>query len=283
MTLAATGTLMDHAAAAGRGQGAFNVLHVETAESLVAGAEAAGLPVILQISENCVAYHGALEPIAVATLAVARRAIVPVAVHLDHAQDEDLVKEAINLGFGSVMFDGAHLDYEDNVAATRRITRQAHREGVYVEAELGEIGGKDGAHAPGVRTDPEEAVSFVASTGVDALAVAVGSSHAMTERTARLDLALIAELRRALGVPLVLHGSSGVGDDHLVAAICAGITKVNVSTHLNAIFTSGVRQALAANERLVDSRKYMAAGRDQLAPEVARMLTLFAEAPVPTS
>ncbi|MFI5086340.1 MAG: class II fructose-bisphosphate aldolase, partial [Actinomycetales bacterium] len=229
MPLVPTGTLMAAAAAAGTGLGAFNVTTLETAEGLVAGAESAGLPVILQISENCVRYHGALEPLALAVLAQARGASVPVAVHLDHATDEDLARRAVDLGFGSVMFDGGPLDYASNVAATRRVAEYAAAHGVYMEAELGEVGGKDGAHAPGVLTDPAEASRFVAATGVDALAVAVGSSHAMTQRSAGLDLARIATLRHALEVPLVLHGSSGVPDDVLVEAITAGMTKINVA------------------------------------------------------
>lgn len=275
MVLTPTRELMARAAAAGTGLGAFNVIHLETVEGLVAGARSAGLPVILQISENCAAYHGGLEPLALATLAIARQSAVPVAVHLDHARDEQLARQAVDLGFGSIMYDGAHLDYRDNVAVTRRVAGYAHARGVYVEAELGEVGGKDGAHAPGVLTDPDEAAAFVAATGVDALAVAVGSSHAMTERSAALDLDRIARLRAALDVPLVLHGSSGVPDASIVAAIAAGMTKINVSTHLNGFFTRAVREYLDANPAVVDSRKYLRAGRDALVPEVARLLTLF--------
>jgi fructose-bisphosphate aldolase class II len=275
MGLTPTRDLMARAADAGIGQGAFNVIHLETVEGLIAGAQAAGLPVILQISENCAAYHGGLEPLALATLAAARQATVPVAVHLDHAQDEQLACQAVDLGFGSVMYDGAQMDYPDNVAATRRVADYAHARGVYVEAELGEVGGKDGAHAPGVLTDPAEAAAFVAATGVDALAVAVGSSHAMTERSAALDLARIAALHRKLDVPLVLHGSSGVPDAVLADAVAAGMTKINVSTHLNGFFTRAVREYLDANPAAVDSRKYLAAGRDALVPEVARLLSLF--------
>jgi fructose-bisphosphate aldolase class II len=275
MGLTPTRDLMARAADAGTGQGAFNVIHLETVEGLIAGAQAAGLPVILQISENCAAYHGGLEPLALATLAAARQATVPVAVHLDHAQDEQLACQAVDLGFGSVMYDGAQMDYPDNVAATRRVADYAHARGVYVEAELGEVGGKDGAHAPGVLTDPAEAAAFVAATGVDALAVAVGSSHAMTERSAALDLARIAALHRKLDVPLVLHGSSGVPDAVLADAVAAGMTKINVSTHLNGFFTRAVREYLDANPAAVDSRKYLAAGRDALVPEVARLLSLF--------
>ncbi|GAA1838085.1 class II fructose-bisphosphate aldolase [Agromyces salentinus] len=275
MTLTATAALLDEAVAAGRGIGAFNVLHLETAEALVAAAERTGLPVILQISENCVAYHGSLEPIARATLAIADASSARVAVHLDHAEDPDLALRAIDLGFGSVMYDGAKLDVADNVATTRRVVAHATSAGVLVEAELGEIGGKDGAHAPGVRTDPDEASRFVAETGVGALAVAVGSSHAMVDRVAALDLALIARLRDAVPVPLVLHGSSGVADELIVSGIRAGLVKVNVSTHLNVQFTGAIRAYLDAHPSTVDSRKVLAAGRDALADEAARLLDLF--------
>lgn len=275
MTLVSTRLLMQNAANSHSGIGAFNVVHLETAEALVTAAEAAGLPVILQISQNCALFHGGLEPVALATLSLARSASVPIAVHLDHAEDEDLAYQAIELGFGSVMFDGAHLPYEENVEITARITAYAHRRNVYVEAELGPIGGKDGAHAPGVRTDPDEARSFVAATGVDALAVAVGSSHAMSERVATVDIGLIARLHDALDIPLVLHGSSGVADQEIVAAIRAGMTKINVSTHLVGIFTSAVRGFLNDNQKVVDSRKYVAPARADVAVEAARLLRLF--------
>lgn len=277
MTLVSTRELVDAAAANGTGQGAFNVVHLETAEGLVAGAETAGVPLILQISENCVRFHGGLAPIARGAMSIARDSSVPVALHLDHAESEELALQAVDLGFGSVMYDGAHLPYDTNVEVTRRVAAYAKERGVYVEAELGKVGGKDGAHAPGVRTDPAEARSFVDATGVDALAVAVGSSHAMTERSAALDLDLITRLREAVRLPLVLHGSSGVPDEMLVAAIRAGMTKINVSTHLNGFFTRAVREYLDANPSVVDSRKYIKAGRDALVVESARLLTLFAK------
>ncbi|WP_437584325.1 class II fructose-bisphosphate aldolase [Paramicrobacterium sp. CJ85] len=280
MTLTPTRRIIDDAVAAGTGVAAFNVIHLETAEGLVAAAERSGLPVVLQISQNCVKYHGGLHPVAAACRALAEQSDASVALHLDHAESEDLTRAAIDIGFGSVMYDGAKLDYADNVAATRRVVEYAHAANVFVEAELGEIGGKDGAHAPGVRTDPEEAVSFVAHTGVDALAVAVGSSHAMTERVAALDLDLITRLHAALDVPLVLHGSSGVADDVLTLAVRAGMTKINVSTHLNGVFTGVIRDVLGANPALVDSRKYLAPARDALSAEAERLQRLFALAPV---
>ena len=278
MTLARTTDLVQRARADGHGVAAFNVITLEHAEAIALGAETTGQPAILQISENAVRFHGGrLRPIASAAVAVAEASTVPLAVHLDHVEDDSLLRQAAGTGISSAMYDASKLDYEANVAATRRAADWARAQGLWLEAELGEIGGKDGAHAPGVLTDPEEAAAFVAATGVDALAVAVGSSHAMTERRAALDLDRIARLRQLLEVPLVLHGSSGVPDRTLLDAIAAGMTKINVSTHLNGFFTRAVRTYLEANTAVVDSRKYLGAGRDALVPEVARLLTLFSQ------
>ncbi|MFI9323620.1 ketose-bisphosphate aldolase [Kitasatospora aureofaciens] len=282
MTLVGTGEIVTPALRSGRGVGAFNVIQLEHAEAVVAGAEAAGAPVVLQISQNAVRYHGGLTPIGSATLAVARAAAVPVAVHLDHASERPLVERALRLGFGSVMFDASALPYEENLRATAEVAALCHGAGVWVEAELGEVGGKDGVHAPGARTDPAQAAEFVGHTGVDALAVAVGSSHAMLTRTAALDLGLIAALRAAVAVPLVLHGSSGVPEPTLAAAVAHGMTKINVATHLNKAFTGAVRDRLTADPALVDPRTYLAAGREAVAHEVARLLGLLA-APHPAA
>ena len=278
MPAVAIGEIVGPASAAGRGVGAFNVIGIEHAEGIVAGAEAAGAPVVLAISQNCVAYHGALEPIAAAVLAVARAAAVPVAVHLDHATGEDLVRAAAAAGLGSVMYDASALPYAGNVAATAQVTRWCHDRGMWTEAELGEIGGKDGVHSARARTRPDEAAGYAAATGVDALAVAVGSSHAMLTRDAVLDLDLIARIHRAVPVPLVLHGSSGVPDDGLTAAVTAGMTKINIATQLNKAYTAAVRASLAADPVLVDPRRYGAAGRNAIAGEVARLLGVLCAA-----
>ena len=260
---------------AGTAVGAFNVILLEHAEALVVGAEQAKLPVILQISENCVSYHKALKPISVATIAIAESATVPVSVHLDHAESEELVKEALDLGYDSVMFDGSKLSYADNVAASARMAALCATYGATLEVEIGEVGGKDVVHAPGVRTNPLEAKAFAEATGTDLLAVAVGSSHAMTTRDATLDFDLIQEIAKTVNVPLVLHGSSGVSDIDLKKAVKAGMSKVNIATHLNNVFTHEIRQALESNPKLVDPRKYIALGRDSVATEVARLLTLL--------
>ncbi|MEU8749377.1 class II fructose-bisphosphate aldolase [Streptomyces chartreusis] len=278
MPLTTTGELITRAAAARSAVAAFNVITLEHVEAVIAGAESAGSPVVLQVSENAVKFrYGRLLPLARAAVAAAERADVPVALHLDHVQSDDLLRQAPDAGFSSVMYDAARLPYLDNLAATKAAVDWAHAQGLWIEAELGRLGGKNGeppldAHAPGARTDPVEAHAFVADSGVDALAVAVGSSHAMTTRTATLDHELLKRLAAALDVPLVLHGSSGVPDGELTAAVAGGIAKVNVGTALNIAMTSAIRDFLAAHPEAVDSRKYLSVGREAMVRAVADII-----------
>ena len=254
------------------GVAAFNVILTEQLEAFVAAAEQQSCGLILQLSQNAVRYHGSLAPIGSAILQAARAASVPIAVQLDHADDLELIREAAALGFTSVMFDGSRLDYAENVAHTAAVAEELHRSGVWVEAELGEVGGKDGVHSATARTDPREAAEFVAATRVDGLAVAVGSSHAMTSQSASLDLDLVVALRASVPVPLVLHGSSGVGDDVVLAACRSGIRKVNIGTRFNVVFTGAVRDALDADPGVVDPRRYLTAGRAAVLREAERIL-----------
>ncbi|MFE7244249.1 ketose-bisphosphate aldolase [Streptomyces sp. NPDC057580] len=279
MSLVSTRELVEKAAADRRAVTAFNVITLEHVEAVTAGAAAAGIPVILQISENAVRFHGGrVEPIARAASEVGRVCGVDVALHLDHVTDMRLLRAAADAGFSSAMFDAGAQPYAENLTATRAAAQWARSAGVWLEAELGYVGGKPdapaSAHAAGVRTDPQEAARYVADTGVDALAVAVGSSHAMTERSASLDHALIERLRDAVPVPLVLHGSSGVGDEELRRAVRAGIAKVNIGTALGIAFTRAVRDTLTAQPDLTDPRPYLARGREAIAEAVRQLLTV---------
>lgn len=272
MPLASTADLIGRARSAGVGVPAFNVITLEHAEAIATGAQRADCPVILQISENAVKFHGGrLGPIAAAAVAVARQSTVDLSVHVDHVQDPAVLRQAAATGISSAMFDASQLDYAENVSATRDAARWAHERGMLLEAELGKVGGKDGAHAPGVRTDPGEAVHFVEATGVDALAVAVGSSHAMVTRTATLDLELIAVLAGLLPVPLVLHGSSGVPEAMVADAVRAGMVKINIGTMLNVAWTGAIREHLDSNGAAVDPRSYLRPARDAVAGVVARL------------
>jgi fructose-bisphosphate aldolase, class II len=276
MPLVTTAELVSGAAARGGGVAAFNVITLEHAGGIVAGAQRAGTPVILQVSENTVAFHGALPALSAALVAMAGDAEVPVSLHLDHVEAAELWGRAAAAGYSSVMVDGGALPYDRNVAVTAEATALLHSQGLAVEAELGYVGGKDSqvsnAHAPGVRTDPRQAAEFTNATGVDALAVAVGSSHAMTTQTAELDVTLIAALRDAVPVPLVLHGSSGVPDEILRAAVRAGIVKVNIGTALNVAYTGAVRTALADDPNAVDPRRALRSARAAIADTVAHLL-----------
>ena len=274
MPLVTTAELVGDAGWRGRGIAAFNVITLEHAEGIVAGAQRSGRPVILQVSENTVKFHaGQMRPLAAALTALASEAAVPVGLHLDHAETAALWHEAAMAGYSSVMVDCGWLPYEQNAATTADVTELLHAQGLAVEAELGHVGGKDtqvaSAHEPGVRTDPVQAAAFVAATGVDALAVAVGSSHAMTRQTAELDLELVTALRDAVQVPLVLHGSSGVPDDTLRDAVRAGIVKVNIGTALNVAYTGALREALSAK---ADPRPPLNAARTAVADTVAHLL-----------
>ncbi|GEC05155.1 fructose-bisphosphate aldolase [Streptomyces spinoverrucosus] len=285
MPLVTTGELVTRAVEARSAVAAFNIITLEHVEAVIAGAESVRSPVVLQVSENAVKFrYGRLLPLARAAVAAAERAAVPVALHLDHVQSDSLLRQAPDAGFSSVMYDAARLPYAENRAATRAAADWAHAQGLWIEAELGQVGGKDGrppldAHAPGARTDPDQARAFVADTAVDALAVAVGSSHAMTTRTATLDHALLKRLSGTLDVPLVLHGSSGVPDEELTAAVAGGIAKVNVGTALNIAMTGAIRDFLAAHPEAVDSREYLSVGREAMVRTVAEILRTLGAPP----
>jgi fructose-bisphosphate aldolase class II len=281
MPLQTTVALVRGARDAGTAAVAFNAIGLEHAEAIVAGAEASGSGAIIQVSENAVRFRGAIEPLAAALVALAERATVPIALHLDHATELELCRRAAAAGFSSVMFDAAAEDDAANAAATAKAVDWARGEGIAVEGELGEIAGKPGAKADPL-TDPIAAADYVAATGVELLAVAVGSAHKMTDATARLDLERIAQLREAVEVPLVLHGSSGVADAHLREAVAAGMTKINVGTRVTLAFSRAVRDALAASaaaageERLPDPRELLAPARAAMAAEVEALLRALA-------
>lgn len=276
MTLSATADLVGAAVAENTALLAFNVITIEHAEGIVDGVERAGVAALMQISENAVHYHGGrIAPLVSACAQLAASSQVPLAIHLDHFQDLKLTVEAIDtaadLDVTSIMIDAAHLPYRDNVKQTRSLTAQAHDAGLWVEAELGEIGGKGNAHALGIRTDPDEAAVFVNETGVDGLAVAVGSTHAMTARDAGLDLDLIRAIAGRVTKPLVLHGSSGVPDEQLQRAVEAGIRKFNIGTALNVSFTAALRRALSDDAVVTDPRKYLSAARHALSDTVVEL------------
>lgn len=242
---------------------AVNVITLEQAEAYLMAAEASGSAIMLQLSENTVKFHGSLKPMALALIELAEQTGAGVAVHLDHATDQALVRSAIELGFDSVMFDGASLSFDSNLELSRELAMIAKNRGIWFEAELGEVGGKDGNHGHTGRTDPMLAARFASESGISALAVAVGSSHAMRSKSAALDLALITEIAGLTRLPLVLHGSSGVALPVIAEAIRSGIKKVNLATELNLVHHRALSVNLDAGA--ADPRKYLIPARRAVA------------------
>lgn len=231
----------------GYGVGAFNCLSLEHVIGTIRAAEQLNSPVILQLAEVQFPY-APMELMAPVYLEAARKTTVPVAVHLDHGQSLETCIKAIKLGFNSVMFDGANLPFEDNVEQTAQIVRMAHAVGVDVEAELGKVGdtgfgggeGTGEAH-PDVFTDVEESAEFIARTGVDALAIAIGNLHGRYVATPKLNIERLKEIADRNDLPLVLHGGSGTSVEDFKACVHNGISKVNVATALQMAVTSAVK------------------------------------------
>jgi ketose-bisphosphate aldolase len=219
----------------GQAVAAITTYTLESTAAIVRAAERLDVPVLLMAGASSYAAVGR-EPLAAAALAAAHAATVPVGVHLDHCRDEAEVDACLALGYSSVMIDGSHLAFEENVALTRRVVERAHAAGAWVEAELGALPGdedRSGDATPaGDMTDPAEAAEFAQRTGVDALAVAVGNVHGFTPEPVRLDLARLREIAAACPAPLVLHGASGLPAEDLVGAVAAGVVKVNVNAEL---------------------------------------------------
>lgn len=223
--------------------GAFNCLSLENVMGALEAAEELRSPIILQLAE--VQFPEApMEMMAPLYLEAARRSSVPVCVHLDHGQSLETCVKAIRLGFTSVMFDGAALPFEENVAASKEVTRIAKAAGVDVEAELGKVG-NSGVDTADVFTDVDESVRFVQATGIDALAVAIGNLHGHYIHTPQLNIPRLIEIHEANRLPWVLHGGSGTSVEDFKACIHNGICKINVATAIQRGIMKRIRERLA--------------------------------------
>lgn len=244
--------------------GAFNVENMEMVQAVIAAAEALSSPVIIQTTPGTLKYADP-ELYYANVAAAAKAAKVPVVMHLDHGSSFDLAMRCFRAGYTSVMIDGSHDPFEQNIAVTKSVVDACHAAGIPVEAELGKVGGKeddlDGGEGNGY-TVPAEAAEFVEKTGVDSLAVAIGTAHGVYKGIPKLDLERISQIRQVVSVPLVLHGTSGVPDDTVRECIKRGMCKVNYATDLRIAFSNGVKEYLAANPDVYDPKKYCAKGRE---------------------
>jgi len=270
--------LLKKAQKEGYAVGAFNANNMEIVQAIIETAEEEKSPVILQASQGAINYAG-VDYIAAIVRVASERASVPVSLHLDHGTDFNQVIKCLRAGFSSVMFDGSKLPLKDNVAITKKVVEIAHPIGVSVEGELGKIGGVEDhvsvSALQATMTDPQEALEFVNQTGVDALAIAVGTVHGMRTREAKLDIERIEKIRDLVKIPLVLHGASGVPDNEVKRAVKAGICKINIDTELRKAFVRGINTFLKEYPNEIDPRKILGKAKGEMKEAVREKMRLF--------
>lgn len=258
--------------------GQFNLNNLEFAQAIVEAAEEEQSPFIFGVSEGALRYMGMEFTVALAR-AAAEKSGLPIALHLDHGSSFEVAMKCIRGGFTSVMFDGSHYPFEENVRLTKEIVKAAHAMGVSVEGELGTIGGVEDDlsvdEADATLAKPEEAIRFYEETGVDALAIAVGTAHGMYTAEPNIRHDIIEEVSKAIPVPLVLHGGSGVPESMIRKAIDVGIAKVNVNTENQVACTAAVREVLAKDDKVIDPRKYLTPAKKAMVEVVRSKIRLF--------
>ncbi|TCO76935.1 class II fructose-1,6-bisphosphate aldolase [Marinisporobacter balticus] len=258
--------------------GAFNVNNMEQVQAIIEAAEETKSPVIIQASQGGLQYAG-VEYIAQMAKVAAEKASVPVAIHLDHGTDFKQIMLCIRNGFTSVMIDGSHYELEENIRKTKQIVEMAHAVGVSVEAELGKIGGTEDDisvdEKDATYTDPDEAEKFVAETGIDSLAIAVGTAHGPYKGEPKLDFDRIKIIKERLNMPIVLHGSSGVPEESIKKAVSLGINKINIDTDIRMVFHKAVKEFIASNPDTYDPRKIVGPARKAMKEVIAEKMNMF--------
>ncbi len=261
MPLVTSNEMLLNAQKGGYAIGAFNADNMEIAKAIVAAAEELRAPVMVQITPY-MAEYGGLETYFAIVEAEIKKATVPVCIHLDHGNSVEVAKQAIDAGYTSVMIDGSHESFEDNIAVTKKVVAAAEAHGVPVEAELGKIGGvEDGLEVVAdMNTDPLEAKEFVDRTGVSSLAIAIGTAHGFYAGTPVLNKVRVSEIKEKVSVPLVLHGASGLNEVDVKECIERGICKVNYATELRAAYTSACKKLFAEKPEVFDPKEMGRAG-----------------------
>lgn len=260
--------------------GAFNVENMEMVMAVLAAAEEKNSPVIMQTTPGTVKYAG-FDYYYANVKAAALRTKIPVVIHLDHGSSFALAMQAYRAGYTSIMIDGSKLPFEENVALTKSVVDACHPSDVPVEGELGKVGGKEDDLENGddnPYTDPAEAKEFVARTGVDSLAVGIGTAHGVYKGTPHVNVERLSEIRAVVDVPLVLHGTSGVPDDQVIDCVSRGICKVNYATDLRIAFTKGVKEFMKENEEAFDPKKYSALGMEEVKKYVMQKMEVVGSA-----
>ncbi|MCF6094069.1 class II fructose-1,6-bisphosphate aldolase [Microaerobacter geothermalis] len=258
--------------------GQFNMNNLEFAQAIVQAAKEENSPLIFGVSEGALKYMGMEFTVAMAK-AAADWSGLPIALHLDHGSSFEVAMKCIRAGFTSVMFDGSHYPLEENIRITKKVVEVAHAMGVSVEGELGTIGGTEDdisvdeskAHL----ANPEEAIRFWKETGVDCLAIAVGTAHGIYKGEPKIHYDIIDEVARQIDVPIVLHGGSGVPDESIKKAISYGVGKINVNTENQVAMTNTIRDIFEKDKKVYDPRKYLGPAREAMKEVVRGKIRLF--------
>ncbi|UZQ83199.1 class II fructose-1,6-bisphosphate aldolase [Thermoanaerobacter sp. RKWS2] len=258
--------------------GAFNIHNLETLKAVVKAAYEMRSPLILQTTPGTIKHAGE-DYIAAMAKVASEKYDIPIALHLDHGNSFDLVVKCIRAGYTSVMIDGSALPYEKNIELTKKVVEVAHAAGVTVEAELGSIVGvEDDMYVKEDKsafTDPKMAADFVEKTGVDSLAIAIGTAHGMYKGEVKLDFERLKEIANLVDIPLVLHGASGVPDELVKKAIALGICKLNIATELKIPFANAIKEVFKNNPDESDPRKFLAPGERAIEEVVKEKIKLF--------
>lgn len=280
MSLVTSKELLQNAHKEGYAVGAFNVENMEMVMAVLRAAEEQHSPVIMQTTPGTLRFAGPAWYYANVRTA-AEEASVPVVMHLDHGNSFELALQAFHTGYTSIMIDGSKLPFEENIDLTAAVVRACHAGGIPVEGELGKVGGKEDDLENGddnPYTDPDEAAEFVERTDADFLAVGIGTAHGVYKGTPHVNQEVLAEIRKRVDIPLVMHGTSGVPDDQVRACIALGISKVNYATDLRIAYTRGVREFLAANPEAFDPKKYAVKGMEQVTAYVKQKMEMLGSA-----
>ncbi len=261
--------------------GQFNMNNLEFAQAIADAAAELNSPFIYGVSEGALKYMGMEYTVAIAR-AAAEKTGLPIALHLDHGSSFEVAMACIRAGFTSIMFDGSHYPLEENIRLTREIVKVAHAMGVSVEGELGTIGGVEDDlsvdEADAALAKPEEAIYFYEQTGVDALAIAVGTAHGMYSGEPKIRYDIIEAVASKVPVPIVLHGGSGVPDESIRQSIAAGVGKINVNTENQVACTATIREILGKDAKVIDPRKYLGPARTAMVEVVKSKILLFGSA-----
>lgn len=278
MPLVPMSYLLREAEKDGYAVGAFNYSNMEILQAITRAAQAENSPVILQVSEGAIKYAG-LEYLAAMAKLAAKNTSVPVALHLDHGRDLELIEKCVQAGFTSIMYDGSHLPLKENAAITSKLMDSSLRAGFTVEAELGRISGTEEkisvTEKEAFFTDPEEARYFVSLTGVDALAVSIGTAHGHYRGEPKLDFERLSKIRSLISTPIVLHGSSGVPEEAIREAIKRGARKINTDTDIREAFIGAIRRELTNNPVEIDPRKILGPAREDAMELIRKKMRLL--------